>query len=91
MIYAVVCRMTRQDDNVYLFSTKQKAKDFIKQSLQDYINAHDSAIWKKSWAINSVDNVESYVKSNGKNYSVLYGVCDGNYVCSASLLEKDVL
>lgn len=87
-LYAVVMRKTKSDDDAEIFATKRQAKAFIRRSLKEYIEARNKERAKAH--AENINNVQSYKDANGEGYSVYYGICDGDYVYSARLTEKEI-
>lgn len=94
-VYAVVMRMTQTDDDVEIFTTKRRAREFVKTNLQAYINAaYISALKNKrdvETMAKTIDDIESYKEANGNGYSVYFPSAVGNYAHTARIVEKEIL
>lgn len=96
-VYAVIMRMTKSNDDVEIFTTKRRAREFLKTNLQAYINAaYIGALRNKRDVenmIKTIDDVESYKEDNGNSYCVYFSSVDnlGNYAHSARIVEKEIL
>lgn len=94
-VYAVVMRMTQTDDDVEIFTTKRRAREFVKAKLQEYANAaYINAVLNKRNVENmpkTLDDVESYKEANGDSYCVYFPNAVGNYAHTARIVEKESL
>lgn len=93
-VYAVVMRMTETDDDVEIFPTKRRAREFVKTKLQEYINAaYINALLHKrdvEHMAKTIDDIDSYKEANGNGYCAYFPSAVGNYVHTARIVEKEI-